>query len=194
MIIMKNRTFNWLDETGSVIKSGNLTMEATPQSDYFIDPADGKEGLNAPFLYTELTGDFILSAKVTADFDETYDGCGLMFLENTHLWGKLCFELTDLGTKSVVSVVTNRVSDDANGVELSKKQVWLQVSRKGQLFAMHYSLDGSDYRMVRYFSLPCSQLLKVGFVAQAPIGNGRQASFEDIRIEEYALENMRKGK
>lgn len=38
------------------------------------------------------------------------------------------------------------------------------MARKGDTFALHYSLDGEKFKIVRYFCLPVSDTVKVGIV------------------------------
>lgn len=193
MIVVDTHEFHWQFKSSCVAKGNQLEIDATEKSDYFIDPASGKKSINAPFLYTEIVGDFTVNAKVSTEFKEVYDACTLLFWDHEQLWGKLCFEYTDIGANAVVSVVTQGTSDDANGQSITTSHVWLQISRQGQLFSMHYSLNGRDYRMVRYFSLPCSEKLKVGFSAQSPLGNGGTAKFKEITIRNSSLTDMRAG-
>ena len=71
---------------------------------------------NAPFYYTEVKGDFVFRAKVRPNHRYTYDACALMVIRDEKMWAKAAFEKTDFGTKAAVCVVTNQVSDDANGL------------------------------------------------------------------------------
>ena len=189
--IFKN--FKWDFESQIEIKETTLKIEALPKSDYFIDPASGKKILNAPYYHIETNKDFNLKAKVSRSFKSVYDACVLMVMSDETCWIKLCFEFTDLDANAVVSVVTNGVSDDANGVEIKGNTVYLQIARKGDLFGLHYSLNGNDYKMVRFFKLPVKETVKVGFVAQSPTGEGGSCLFEDIQLHFEALKDLRKG-
>ena len=93
-----------------------------------------------------------------------------------------------------VSVVTNGVSDDANGVDLSVTDLWLQMARAGDVFAMHYSLDGRSWRMVRLFRLAVAPAIRVGLVAQCPVGPGATVDFLSFSVENRTLQNLRGGK
>nr|WP_330370912.1 DUF1349 domain-containing protein [Lachnoclostridium phytofermentans] len=168
-------------------------MYAPAKTDYFVNPADGKVVTDAPFFYKEVEGDFILRAKVSHDFVSTYDACVLLALENEKLWAKACFEYTDLGTHSVVTVMTNERSDDANGVDVDGDEVWLQLSRKDNLFAIHYSLDGKEFKMARLCHLPMQKKIKVGLEAQSPTGDGGSRRFSNVSLELRSLEDIRNG-
>ena len=109
-------------------------------------------------------------------------------------WAKCCFELTDFGTHAAVSVVTKGDSDDANGCNLKGNTAWLQVCRVGNNFAFHYSVDGENFYMMRYFHLPVEPTVKVGLLAQAPTGNGGIRVYEHLTIEKKTVKNIRAGK
>jgi regulation of enolase protein 1 (concanavalin A-like superfamily) len=185
--------FKWDNKSEVKIGENRLEIKALPKSDYFIDPAGSNKSLNAQYFYTDVNKDFILKSKVSRTFISTYDACVLMVMSDETCWVKFCFELTDLGTNAVVSVVTNGVSDDANGVNIQGDTVYMQIAKKGDLFALHYSLDGSDYKMVRYFKLPMKETFKVGFVAQSPTGDGGVCLFEEIQLNYETIKDLRKG-
>jgi uncharacterized protein len=169
-------------------------VTATPHSDIFADPGSGKATVNAPFYYNEVEGDFVFRAKIGLEFVTMFDACVLFAYEHDKLWAKACFEYTDLRIPAVVTVMTNEYSDDANCVNIDGTEVWLQLSRKGQLFAIHYSLDGEHFYMARITRLPMSNKIKVGVVAQSPIGQGGDRCFEFLSLEHQAPDNIRTGK
>lgn len=184
----------WLNEA-KVTKKDNLVQITAPsRTDFFINPDNGEAKSNAPFFYTDVQGDFVLRSKVRHEFLSTYDAAVLMIMDSDDLWAKLCLEFTDFNTYSIVSVVTNGVSDDANGPTIQDKSVWLQIARKGTTFALHYSLDGEEFQMVRFFKLPVSDTLKVGIVSQSPTGKGLISDFSDLQLERISLNDIRVGK
>jgi regulation of enolase protein 1 (concanavalin A-like superfamily) len=138
-------------------------------------------------------GDFVAQAHVRPCFAATYDAGALMVRQDVSHWAKVCYESTDLGTHAVVSVVTDGLSDDANGVDLDVELVWVQIARRGDLLAMHYALDGSAWRMVRYFSLVMPTRVRVGLVAQSPVGQGTRVDFHRFIVEPRSVENLRAG-
>ena len=185
--------FAWKNEGALKPLATGLELYAPKQTDYFVNPADGSIKENAPFFYREVEGDFVLQAKVSHGFDATYDACVLLAYDNETLWAKACFECTDFGTHAVVTVMTNGRSDDANGANIAGNEVWLQLARKGDLFAVHYSLDGEQFIMARLCSLPMRQRVQVGLVAQSPTGNGGERRFEHVRLECRTLADIRGG-
>ena len=193
--------FKWLNESKMTESQGKITILATDNSDFF-NRAGGvsKDGItpeslsNAPYYYTDVTGDFVLTAKVSHDFKHVYDAAALLIHENNNLWAKACFELTDFDTHAVVSVVTNKFSDDANGCNINGNSCWLKAARLGDVFGFYYSTDGSNFYMMRVFGLPVGKTVKVGLLAQAPAGADGERRFEDIVLENKSVVNIRAGK
>jgi len=114
-------------------------------------------------------------------------------IDNEKLWLKVAFEKSDFGTNAVVSVVTNGVSDDANGCNIAAESIWLQVARAGNNFAVHYSLDGEKFDMVRLCYLPVGNIVMVGVEAQSPTGSGCDHRFSNFSLEKRTVENLRAG-
>ena len=85
--------FKWLNE-GQVKKDGDkIEIFAPAQSDFFFNNGTiGEEGItpeslcNAPFYYTEITGDFVMRVKVSHDFKDTYDSASIMVMQDMKNW------------------------------------------------------------------------------------------------------------
>ncbi len=92
-----------------------------------------------------------------------------------------------------MSVVTKGDSDDANGPNIEGDEVWLQMCRKDNAFAFHYSLDGERFFMTRFFTLPVGDTVKIGLLAQAPTGEGGIRRYEHLTIEPRSVANLRMG-
>ena len=192
--------FKWLNKSKVQINENEIVMYALAESDFFCNNgAISIEGItpeslcNAPYFYTEIAGDFVLRAKVSHDFKDTYDSASIMIMKDSNIWAKACFELTDFNTHAVVSVVTNQMYDDANGCNIDGNEVWLQVTRTGDSFAFHYSTDGRKFYMTRFFYLPVEKMIKVGFLAQAPTGQGGERIYSNFSLEHKTVKNIRMG-
>lgn len=194
--------FNWLNESKIEEHGNTIEIYAPAKSDFFCggDTTSDEGSLpanicNAPYYYTQISGDFVMRVKVSLDFISTYDSSSVMVMKDMENWAKLCFEQTDFDTHAIVSVVTRDcLSDDANGCNVESEKVWLQVCRRGNAFAFHYSLDGITYYMTRFFILDVENTVKIGLVAQSPTGNGGKRAFEELSIESKTVKNIRTGK
>ena len=54
-----------------------------------------------------------------------------MAIRDERMWAKAAFEASDFGTRAAVCVVTDQVSDDANGCNINQDAVWLRIVRVG---------------------------------------------------------------
>ena len=181
-------------------QTSTVVATAAPRTDIFIDPGgsttlDAESMLNAATLLgVPPAGDFRLSARATVGFEDTYDaGVLLLWIDERH-WGKLCFEFSPAREPMIVSVVTRGVSDDANAFVVQGPSVWLRLSRIDHAYAYHASIDGEQWRMIRYFRLSDSPAsVKVGFEVQSPTGDGCTVTFDDIRFVAERLGDLRDG-
>ncbi len=192
--------FYWMNESTVTKDGGQIRIYAPEGSDIFCSNGEAGEDAapgtvcSAPFYYTEVTGNFVMRARVSLEFVTTFDSaCIMVWQDETH-WAKACFEKTEYDTHAVVSVVTKEFSDDANGCNVEEDKVWLQISRRGSEFAFHYSIDGEKYYMMRFFVLPAGETIRAGLLAQAPQGEGGVRIFENWSIEKKTVENIRMGR
>ncbi|WP_437492211.1 DUF1349 domain-containing protein [Sorangium sp. So ce1014] len=171
----------------------SLTITAGSKTDLFIDPEGTAEALTAPRLLGTPQGDFIVSARVTVGFSAVYDAGVLLLWAHERAWAKLCFELSPQREPTIVSVVTRGLSDDCNAFAVGSDHVWLRVARLGRAYAFHASVDGTAWRLIRYFAFDSAGDAAVGFSAQSPTGDECTAVFEDIRFAPRRLGDLRSG-
>lgn len=178
----------------------SLVGHAPPGTDLYINPGgeastDAASASSAPTLLGEVgDGDFTFSARVTVAFAGQFDaGVLLVWAGETH-FAKFCFEYSPDDEPMVVSVVTRGVSDDSNAFTVEGSTVWLRIARTGRVYALHASLDGNRWVMVRVFALTEDvRGHRVGFEVQSPMGDGCHVTFEDIRFGRDTLKDLRDG-
>ena len=172
-----------------------VTALAGPKTDWFVDPASDFKAGNAPLYMKEAPGAFTLTCKIRPFFENIYDAGSIMLYINSENWVKFAFENTDMGQKSVVSVVTDEVSDDANGEKITAESVWLKMSRKNRMIGLYYSLDSIQWKMVRLFrhSIEETDTVYAGLEAQSPLGEKCRVEFSQITFTEKSVEDFRKG-
>lgn len=192
---LRERALNWdhAPAKWEALAGGGLRVHVPPKVDYFQDPAGKVIKDDAPYLWMKVSGDFIAQAHVRPTFTTNYDAGAILARQDAQHWAKLCYESTDLGTTAAVSVVTNGTSDDANGVDLTLPDLWLQMCRVGNVFGLHYALDGQRWRMVRLFRLALPREIKVGLVAQCPAGPGTIIDFLHFGLEPRTVKDLRAG-
>ncbi len=188
-------TLQWMNEpTNFTIDGASIRITAKKGTDFFNNPENGEISASAPFLYQEIAGDFIATVKTQPDFSSMWNAGVLMVHIDSLNWIKFAFENSDATGKSIVSVVTRGVSDDANGAILqSATAVWLRIIRKDDLYALHWSVDGQNFQMARLSKMPVADRVKIGIEAQSPVGEEATHYFSDFSIEKRRVEDLRKG-
>lgn len=187
--------FTWMNEPEEFqFFDGSLKIKTGEKMDFFNNPENKEITANAPLLYKELEGDFVATALVKPNFYDIWNACSIVIhMDATH-WIKLAFENSDATGKSIVTVVTNEISDDANGAILNEEDViWLRVIRKGNIYALHWSKNGNDFYMARLAAMPAFESVKVGLEAQCPAGERAEHEFLYFSIEQKTVSDLRKG-
>ena len=54
-------------------------------------------------------------------------------------------------------------------------------------------MDGGHFYMMRFFSLPADRKVRIGLLAQAPVGNGGARIYDDLTLESITVKNIRFG-
>jgi hypothetical protein len=185
----------WLAPAATWRAEGStLELGAHPRTDWFVDPCGLRDSvIDGAALVGDVSGDFVVRARVGVRFASTFDAGVLMLYASDATWAKLCFELSPQREPMVVSVVTRGTSDDANGFVVPGGEVWLRIARMGSAFAFHASTDGMEWRLVRHFTLGSVAEVAVGFEAQSPMGEGCEVRFDEIRFEQRTLGDLRDG-
>lgn len=190
---MKSEFF-WQNESKVKLSGGMISIWANDRTDFFCN-LDGRIVTDAAMYFQELQGNCVIRAKVSMEPPlGSYDGAGLIIYSDDRHWIKGCLEVTDFGTIAAISVVTNGVSDDANGPDVNVNSIWLQITRKNDDFAVHYSLDGQNFNLQRICQLVMPAKVRVGLIAQAPLGQGGYRTFENVFVEEMTVADIRKVK
>jgi uncharacterized protein len=183
----------WLNEPPEwSFDAGGLTVFPAAATDFFRPP-DRPAHDSAGLLYGWVEGDFTATTRASAALAGFGDAAALTVRGEARTWAKLCVERSPVGEVSIVSVVTQTWSDDANNELLARPEAFLRLTRNGPLFGMHYSLDGRRWRFVRAFALPLPHRVMVGVHAQAPFQGGCRASFAFLDLAAEPVGDFRSG-
>lgn len=187
-------TWQWINQPDEwrFNDAHELEVTAPPLADFFLDPAGQHVRSSAPFLYTRVDGNFTVSTQVEAEMIDDYDSACLMVMVDDNHWAKVCFE-NSYKKPTIVSVVTKGTSDDCNSQSLAVNRPYLRLTRNHDCFAFHYSLDGTFWYLVRYFAMEAPQQVKVGVVAQSPVGRGCKTRFIGFNYTDRPVTNLRSG-
>ena len=174
----------WFNEPQNWAIEGNtLTMDVTPQSDYWRISHYGFTVDDAPFLYTIRGGEFEVKVKITGEYKVRFDQAGLMLRIDKENYIKAGIEFVD-GKYNLSAVVTHKTSD-WSVIELDKPvdAVWIKAVRRLDAVEIFYSFDDKKYTMMRNCWLQDNTPIMVGMMAACPDGNGFKARFEEFKIK-----------
>jgi regulation of enolase protein 1 (concanavalin A-like superfamily) len=187
---------DWVNGPGEagMPASDVLLLTAAAGTDWTNDAFGGPQQHAATMLGFASAGDFTLSARARVRGERTtFDAAVLAIWGDADHWAKLCFEFSPQGQAMVVSVVTNGFSDDCNSTVVTEDSVYLRIVRSGLGWTFHSSADGHDWVFVRVFRLAVDGPVRVGFLAQAPMGELCEAEFRDIRFSAEVPADLRDG-
>lgn len=174
----------WENTPNSVsLKAGVLEIEAGAKTDMFRDPNVTYNTDNAPKLMFVPDKDFVLSATIEHSFVNKWDAGGLVLKADSLNWIKLCFERDYLGYRRVVSVVTKDVSDDANSQMINENFAHFKIAKAANVVTLYVSTDGKKWLLIRHLQFNTDKEIKVGFIAQSPVGQRCKVKFSNIKYE-----------
>lgn len=174
----------WFNEPENwTIENETLTMDVTPQSDYWRISHYGFTVDDAPFLYTTRGGEFEVKVKISGEYKERFDQAGLMIRIDKENYIKTGIEFVD-GKYNLSTVVTHTTSD-WSVIELDEpvEFVWIKAVRRLDAVEIFYSFDDKHYTMMRNCWLQDNTPVMVGMMAACPDGKGFKATFSDFKIK-----------
>ena len=174
----------WFNEPESwEIKDNVLTMDVTPQSDYWRISHYGFTVDDAPFLYTTRGGEFEVKVKISGEYKVRFDQAGLMLRIDKENYIKTGIEYVD-GKYNLSAVVTHHKSDwSVITLDKAVPYIWIKAVRRLDAVEVFYSFDDKEYVMMRNAPLEDNSPVMVGLMAACPDGQGFKAKFENFTIK-----------
>ena len=183
------------NQFGTVKVNGeSIEITALKGSDLFTDTTGAKNADNTPRLLFVPEGDFIFSAKVSAQFGETpYDGGALIVYADSKNWGKILFERFKSGKIGIATTVSKGSGDDAYHGTRETSHQYLKIVRHDASYIFYTSADGKDWNFVRHFELKSTAPVQIGFTAQAPMAETFTANFSEVKYRAGRFTNFWQG-
>jgi len=174
----------WFNEPESwEINNNVLTMDVTPQSDYWRISHYGFTVDDAPFLYTTRGGEFEVKVKISGEYKVRFDQAGLMLRIDKENYIKTGIEYVD-GKYNLSAVVTHHTSDwSVITLDRPVPYIWIKAVRRLDAVEVFYSFDDKEYIMMRNAPLQDNSPVMVGLMAACPDGQGFKAKFENFTIK-----------
>jgi regulation of enolase protein 1 (concanavalin A-like superfamily) len=175
------------------VDDSGVTIAAGAGTDAFSPPDGGPEIDRLPGLRLPVPeGEWRVVARVAPAFRATFDAAALVVRSDAGAWAKLAYERSPDGRSTAVSVVTRGTSDDANGPAFDAVALWLRVTSTGKVVALHTSVDGVRWDLLRLFALP-GRVQAVDLIAQSPTGEGCTARIDAVALLPGCPADMRDG-
>jgi regulation of enolase protein 1 (concanavalin A-like superfamily) len=188
-----NSRLTWLRKpAGFRFGEDGLEIEPVGKTDFFR-PYGGEPVDNACLLSTAVTGDFTAVTAASARLAGFGDAAALTVRSDEEHWLKICIERSPVGEIAIVTVVTDRWSDDCNSELLQTADAQLRISRKGDTFGMQYRTGTGPWRFVRTFGFELPKTVQVGIHAQAPFRAGCTAKFRSFTLSDRPVDDLRSG-
>ena len=174
---------NWFNEPDNwTINNGTLTMDVTPNSDYWRISHYGFTVDDAPFYYAEYGGEFEAKVKISGDYKVRFDQAGMMIRLDHENYIKTGIEFVD-GKYNLSTVVTHHTSDwSVIALDSPVEYIWIKAVRRLDAVEIFYSFDDKEYHMMRNAWVEANHPVKIGMFAACPDGNGFKAKFSNFKV------------
>lgn len=175
---------NWYNEPDTWnINKGTLSMQVTPNTDYWRISHYGFTVDDAPFYYTEYGGEFEAKVKISGDYKVRFDQAGMMIRLDHENYIKTGIEYVD-GKYNASTVVTHGTSDwSVIALDRPVEAIWIKAVRRKDAIEIFYSFDDKEYVMMRNAWMEANCPVKIGMFAASPDGQGFKATFSDFKVK-----------
>lgn len=176
----------WHSEPSSWKNEDNkLVIAADPETDFWQKTHYGFQVDNGHFLFTEISGDFILETQVRCKFKHQYDQAGLMVRVSEDCWVKTSVEFEPDESNKLGAVVTNHGYSDwsTKDVEDAFTEFKLRIIRNGSTyFIQNYNEVSDEWEQIRMFHLFDQKEVMAGLYCCSPKKRGFFAKFDYLKI------------
>lgn len=163
-----------------------LRMEPDAATDFWQRTHYGFQIDNGHFLYTQLSGDFVMTVHVRFRPVHQYDQAGVLVRVSPSCWLKSSVEYEPSGPSRLGAVVTNFGYSDwsTQGFASGPGSVWLRARREGDDYIIDASRDGQVWEQIRMAHLHEGRGAAVacGLYACSPKEAGFVAEFSSLAI------------
>ena len=196
-------TAKWINQPKKfAVTTESVKIRTEPNTDLWQRSYYGFRRDNVPALLLENNSDFTFTVRVTFEYLERFDQCGLIIYGDSEHWFKASIEYEDANISRLGSVVTNCGYSDWSTTDIATTNaIWYRLSRRGPDFLLESSADGIAFNQMRIFhlhnlgetspemgSLNSSVQPKLpinyGLYACSPMNSSFEAEFDNFKIEE----------
>lgn len=179
----------WLNPPPHYQDGETLTVVTGDHTDFWRETHYGFIRDDGHLYYQEVSGDFSAEVCFRGEYQALYDQAGLMLRLDEKNWIKAGIEYTD-GLQHLSAVVTRDYSDwSVLPLPDAPQAIWLRLTRRGSAVQVQYSLEGTQWHMLRLAYLPLGPAW-VGPMCCSPQRAGFVARFSGFKIGEPITEEL----
>lgn len=172
----------WLNEPQEWQETDTgMTATSDQETDFWRKTHDNGLRDNGHYRFAAVDGDFSARVKITGLYVSQYDQAGLMVRVDDATWLKCGIEFVD-GRQNASAVVTRDYSDWSIVPLDNPPAIWMKCERHDVTFTISYSLNGSDFDMIRQSFLTERSSVQLGLVLASPKGAGFSVQFDDYSV------------
>jgi regulation of enolase protein 1 (concanavalin A-like superfamily) len=165
-----------------------LRIEPDAGTDFWQKTHYKIEADTGHFLFAEIAGDFVLTARVHFQPVCQFDQAGLMVRLSPTCWLKASVEHELDGPSRLGAVVTNQGYSDWSTQDFpaAERRIAFRIHRQGGDYLVEASRESQGWKQIRLAHLQEDQVggtIRAGLYACSPKGAGMIAEFESLRID-----------
>ncbi len=192
----------WNPPRRSEVTRDRVEITTDPGTDFWQRSYYGFRNDNAPALQLEISTNFTFTVKVSFEYRNRFDQCGVILYLDSNTWFKASIEYENADFSRLGSVVTNYGHSDWATTDIETvHSIWYRLSRRGPDFLVESSPDGRDFSQMRVFHLhvlgettpvmgasqpplPPQQVIPCGLYACSPADSSFTARFSDFTLQD----------
>ena len=193
---MSDSRLHWLNEPAEWEDDGDhLSLRTGAGTDFWRGTLVDYIKDSGHFYYETVDGDFVATVRFGGEYRDQYDQAGLFARVDEENWMKCGVEIVN-----DVWALDYKVNGSAHLImagltfhgwsewstlpqfPTNPEHVWIRVIREREALFVDWSLDGTDYTILKLFAFPGARELQIGRYAASPAGDGFKAWFDSYSV------------
>lgn len=193
---------NGTDQFNDGVLDSNWTWYNSPES-YYENQTSGmleivspngvtwwNNTLTAPYLHRPITGDFLMTSKMSATVDENIERAGMMVYKDDGNWFMIVARYFRQGNNGGPTVSlywrSNNGGSQFNSRPYSANPMYFKITRDVNVYTLYYSNNPDVWTEYRDFTFNWGDTVQVGMI----VGDGNAnsnftAEFDYFRVSQY---------
>lgn len=179
-----------------LVNDSKIIIETKPYTDLWSMTYFDYVKTNSPILSFKISKDFSMTLRVSYNFLENEDQCGMVVYSNDENWFKCCCMRLNENISLLSTTLTFHGYSDISSREIGSgiKYMYFRISHRNDDFIVENSFNGLRFKHMRTFHLKMRlEYFNVGFYACSPLYSSFDATFDKIKLENCLWPKYNKG-